>query len=178
MTIPLHYSDFSNDIEISGWTNRTRIKNACPRDKSYFNPYVQVKDIREDKSKYHYKLHRGVHSPVLCCLWAAPDDNERPAGALSNSADKGICTDGAGSCWSGQQISRLGYWCCLLSCQSGIIWTAQGARLANIRKHGSITHTGESLSLLCPLMLYWRWLYSLYEVRNKPMINPRSLLVY
>lgn len=32
-----------------------RIKDDHPRDKSYLNPNVQVKDIREDKSKYHYK---------------------------------------------------------------------------------------------------------------------------
>lgn len=39
----------------------------------------------------------GVHSPALPCPSAAPGDEGRPAGALSNSADKGTHTDGAGS---------------------------------------------------------------------------------
>ena len=77
--------------------------------------------MREDRSKYHYKLGGGEPSPALCCLWAVLEDGGRPAGARRNSADKGTCADGAGSCVSGQQISQLSYGCPLLSCQNGIM---------------------------------------------------------
>lgn len=77
--------------------------------------------MRQDRSKYHYKLGGGEPSPALGCLWAVPEDDGRPAGARSNSADKGTCSDGAGGRVSGQQISQLSYGCHLLSCQNRIM---------------------------------------------------------
>lgn len=126
-SISLHYRGFWMTPKFQDELVDPRIKDDHPRDKSYLNPNVQVKDIREDKSKYHYKPPREEHSPALCCLRAVLDDGGRPAGALSNLADKGTCTDAAESCLTGQLISQLSYRCHLQSCQNRIMWTAQGA---------------------------------------------------